>query len=68
MLKTECEQRILEKLKEIDEIHREFNPNPKIMVLAITEDGYSFNNIDSEYDEEYDIVFHEDKEGRKWGI
>lgn len=44
MTREECEAKILEKLKEIDKIHKEYNPNAKYLTLAIMEDSYFFHN------------------------
>ena len=44
MTRAECEKRILEKLKEIENIHKEYNPNANYLSLSIRDNGYHFNN------------------------
>lgn len=66
MDRSECEAKILEKAKEIEQIIMEYNPNNKYFVLFITDDALNFNNDYWEDEKEgkgsgYDapIDFHE---------
>ncbi len=42
MTRLECEKAIIEKLKEIHEIHKQYNPNADYLSMAIihSDDGY----------------------------
>lgn len=59
MTRAECEERILEKLKEIEAIHKEYNPNANYLTLCIRDGGYQFNNTywKDEEDEDTDINY-----------
>lgn len=44
MNRVECEAKILEKLKEIKKIYKEYNPNGTHLSLAVVNDCYMFHN------------------------
>lgn len=44
MNRLECEAKILEKAKEIEQLIMEYNPNNKYFVLFITDEALNFNN------------------------
>lgn len=44
MNRLECESKIFEKAKEIEQLIMEYNPNNKYFVLFITDEALSFNN------------------------
>ena len=57
MTRTECEKLIIEKLKEISEIHKQYNPNADYLSMSISEsDNYiAINNKYYGKDLEYAI-------------
>lgn len=72
MTRQECESKILEKLMEIDEIHKEYNPKADYLSLCINNSCYTFNNRYWQKDEDdeedgadvnYPLNFFTGKEG-----
>ena len=55
MTKQECENLILEKLKEIDKIHKEYNPNGKHLSMYIIDDSFVVNNVYWDNDSKYPV-------------
>ena len=72
MTRAECEQKILEKMVEIDEIHRQYNPNADKLSFFLDHEFLCVNNIYWRTDKDYPLNAHlwrkdgtEDDEGGK---
>ena len=55
MTRQECENLIIEKLKEIDKIHKEYNPNGDYLSMCILNNDYNVNNEYWDDDTNYPI-------------
>lgn len=44
MTRQECEQQILDKMKEISDLYLQYNPTGKYLAVFYTENGISANN------------------------
>lgn len=54
-----CEQKILDKMKEIREIYKEYNPDGRYLTLSIIDDSISFWNSYRVAHIDEDGVYHE---------
>lgn len=61
MTRKECEQKILNKIKEIREIYKEYNPDGDYLTISINpQTGYiAFNNAYYDTDAEYTLNYIE---------